>query len=122
VFSGVSGGSIFGPKAYLPPFTLGGAGNLSALGRGQLRGERYYYGTVQGLRAFSANRSSFLNKVYLDLGVETGKAFNDSDLGKPIYDGMFGVVSESPLGIIFFGGSYGSSGNRKFFFRIGRLF
>ena len=101
---------------------MGGPGNLSALARGQLRGERYYYGTVQGLRAFSADRSSFMNRVFLDLGFEMGKAFSDLDLGKPMYDGLFGVVAESPIGIVFIGVSYGSDNNHKFFFRIGRLF
>ncbi len=118
----LGGGTILGPKAYLLPFTLGGPGNLSALGRGQLRGERYYYGGLHGLRAFSADRSSFMNKLYLDLGVEMGKAFSDIEQGKPAYDGLLGVVSETPVGIVFFGLSYGTYGNEKFFFRVGRLF
>lgn len=116
------GGTIVGPKAYLLPFTMGGAGNLSALARGQLRGERYYYGGMHGLRAFSPDRTSFLNKIKLDLGVEMGQAFSDIEQGKPIYDGLLGVVGESPVGIVFVGWSYGSSGNHKLFFRIGRLF
>ena len=120
--TGLAGGTIVGPRSYLPPFALGGPGNLSALGRGQLRGDRYYLGNVQGLRAFSTDRSSFMHRVYFDLGVEMGNAFSDSDLGKPLYDGLFGVVGESPIGIIFIGGSYGSDSNHKFFFRIGRLF
>jgi NTE family protein len=99
----LGGGTILGPKAYLLPFSLGGPGNLSALGRGQLRGARYYYGGMHGLRAFSADRSSFLNKVHLDLAVEMGKAFSDIDQGKPGYDGLLGVVAESPLGIVFVG-------------------
>jgi hypothetical protein len=119
---GLNGGTILGPKAYIPPFALGGPGNLSALGRGQLRGEHYYYGGMHGLRAFSADRSSFLNKVHLNLGFEMGQAFSDIDQGKPMYDGLLGVVGESPVGIVFAGGSYGSSGNHKFFFCIGRLF
>jgi outer membrane protein assembly factor BamA len=120
--SELGGGTIFGPTAYLPPFSLGGPGNLAALGRGQLRGDRYYYGGLQGLRAFSTDRSSFMNRVYLDLGAEVGKAFFDLDYGKPMYDGVLGVVAESPIGIVFVGASYGSSGNHRFFFRIGRLF
>jgi hypothetical protein len=122
IVSALNGGTIVGPQAYLPPFTLGGPGNLSAVARGQLRGEHYYYGGVQGLRAFSADRSSFLNKIYLDLGFELGQAFSSTDQGMPLYDGLLGVVGESPVGIVFVGWSYGSSGNHKFFFRIGRLF
>ena len=122
LYSALAGGTILGPKAYLPPFTLGGPGNLSALARGQERGERYYYGAVHGLRAFSTDRSSYLNRVYMDVAFETGKAFSDLDFGKPIYDGALGVVAESPIGIIFIGWSYGSENNHKFFFRVGRLF
>jgi len=77
---------------------------------------------LHGLRAFSIDKSSFLNKVHLDLGVEMGKAFSDIEQGMPSYDGLLGVVSESPIGIVFVGTSYGTSGNQKFFFRIGRLF
>jgi len=120
--SGLAGGTILGPKSYLPPFSLGGAGFLSAYDRDQLRGERYYYGSAHGLRTFSTDKSSFMNKVYLDLLFEMGNTFNDLDLGKPKYDGAVGVVAESPVGIVFVGYSYGTSGNRKFFFRIGRLF
>jgi NTE family protein len=122
IVSALNGGTVVGPKAYLPPFTLGGAGDLSALARQQLRGEHYYYGGMQGLRAFSADRTSFLNKINLDLGFEMGQAFSSTDSGKPIYDGLLGVVGESPVGIVFVGWSCGSSGNHKFFFRIGRLF
>ena len=113
---------MVGPKSYLPPFEVGGPGAMSALGIGQFRGDRYYYGSLQGLRAFSTDKSSFLNKVHLNLGFEMGKAFSDIDNGKPVYDGLLGIVGESPIGIFFFGGSYGSEGNHKFFFRIGRLF
>ncbi len=120
--SALAGGTTLGPKAYLPPFWLGGPGGLSAFGRGQFRGEHYYYGGMHGLRAFSADRNSFLNKVHFDLAVEMGKAFSNIDQGKPVYDGLAAVVCETPVGIVFIGYSYGTSGNSKFFFRIGRLF
>ena len=122
IVSGMNGGTIVGPGAYLPPFTLGGPGNLSAIGRGQMRGERYYHGSVQALRAFSPERGNFLNNVYLDAGFEAGRAFSDAAFIKPVYDGLAGVVVASPVGVIFVGGSYGSSGNHRFFFRIGRAF
>jgi NTE family protein len=118
----LGGGTVLGPKAYLPPFTMGGPDNLSSLGLGQLRGDRYFYGGIDALRAFSVDRSSYLNKVYLAIGAEAGKAFYGSNVGSPIYDGVLGVVAESPMGIIFLGGSYGSADSHRIFFRIGRLF
>ena len=118
----LAGGTIVGPRSYILPFALGGPGAMSAFGYGQLRGDRYYYSAVHGLRAFSTDRSSFMSRVYIDLGGELGKAFTDIDFGQPAYDGLLGVVAETPVGIVMFGGSYGTSGNRKIFFRIGRLF
>jgi NTE family protein len=118
----LAGGTIAGPKSYLPPFSLGGPGAMSAFGLGQFRGDRYYYGGLHGLRAFSADRSSFFNKVHLDLGVEMGKAFTNIEQGMPAYDGLVGVVGETPLGIVFVGYSHGTAGNNRFFFRIGRMF
>jgi NTE family protein len=118
----LNGGTIIGPRAYLPPFELGGPGNLSAFAREELRGNRYYLGSVQGLRAFSEEPTSFMHNVFLDVGFEAGNAFNDLSAGKPQYDGLFGIVGASPVGIFFVGGSYGTSSEHKFFFRIGRLF
>ena len=95
---------------------------LSAFARGQLRGDRYYNASVLGLRAFSADPFLFSNKVFALLGYEMGKAFSDFEQGKPAHDGVAGIVSETPIGVVFLGYSVGTNGNRRFVFRVGRLF
>jgi NTE family protein len=118
----LDGGSVIGPQFPLPQFTLGGPFAMSALGTWQQRGDQYYYAGVQGLRAFSNVRGGFFNRTYADLGFEMGRAFAKNGNGLPYYDGLIGVVSETPIGVIVFGYSLGSSGNHRFFFRLGRLF
>jgi NTE family protein len=118
----LSGGSVIGPRFRLPQFSLGGPFDMSALDTWQLRGDEYYYASVQALRAFSIDRASFLNRTYADAGYEMGRAFEKNGNGLPYYDGFIGVVSETPIGVVAFGYSLGSSGNHRFFFRLGRLF
>ncbi len=116
------GGSVIGPQFPLPQFTLGGPFEMSALGAWQQRGDQYYYAGAQVLRAFSSNRGSFFNRTYANVGFEMGRAFARDGNGLPYYDGLTGVVSETPIGVIVFGYSLGSSGNHRFFFRLGRVF
>ena len=118
----LAGGTILGPRSLIPPFALGGPTLMSAFGRGQFRGERYYFGSALGLRAFSTDAASALNRAYFAIGYEMGSAFYDIDRGHPAHDGVIGVASETPVGTVFMGGSFGTNGNRKFFFRLGRLF
>jgi NTE family protein len=116
------GGATFGTKTVIPPFSLGGTANMSAFGRGQLRGNYYYYGSAFGLRAFSADRTSWLNRTYIAVGAEAGSAFNDVDRRVKAYDGLVGIASETAVGALMVGASWGTQGNDKFFFRLGRLF
>ena len=87
-----------------------------------MRGGRYYSGSVLGLRAFSAQPGSFSNKAFLVLGYEMGNAFRTMDQSRPAHDGLLGAVAETPIGVVFLGYSVGTEGNRKFVFRVGRLF
>lgn len=118
----LAGGTIVGPSSVFPPFSVGGPASLTAFGRGQLRGDHYYNGSVLGLRAFSSIPGSFKNKAFLLLGYEMGKAFNKIDESKPVHDGVLGAVAETPIGVVLLGYSIGTEGNRKFVFRVGKLF
>ena len=51
--SNLAGGTVVGLASVFPPFQVGGPSSLTAFGRGQLRGDHYYSGSVLGLRAFS---------------------------------------------------------------------
>lgn len=115
-------GAVLGPEAPIPPFSLGGPGRMNAFGIGQLRGDRYYYGSLAGFRAFSADPTSSLNRTYLTAGFETGSAFRDASNHINRYDGFLGVASETPVGALLFGGAWGSQSNKRFFFSLGRIF
>lgn len=120
--SSLAGGTVVGPAAVFSPFSVGGPLSLTAFGRGQLRGDHYYSGSVLGLRAVSAEPGSFFNKAFLLLGYEMGRAFNTMDQSKPAHDGVVGAVAETPIGVVFLGYGVGTEGNRKFVFRVGKLF
>ncbi len=122
LISTLNGGALIGPRSYFPPFVLGGPGQMSAYGRGQLRGDRYYLGSFEGLRAFSTERSSVMSNFYVSLSYELGQAFRSVEDAKPAHDGVLGVVGKTAAGVVFFGFSLGTEGNRKIFFRIGRSF
>lgn len=118
----LAGGTTANRAAPIPPFHLGGPLRLSALATQQLSGENYYLGSFTLLRSFSVRPVRFLSRTYLSLSYEVGDAFDAQRPSNPFHDGALGLLSETPLGVFFFGGSVGESGERKMFFRIGRLF
>lgn len=117
-----AGGTVMGPEAPLTPFSLGGPLRMSAFGPGQLRGDRYYYASAIGFRAFSADPLSSLNRTYLTFGFETGSAFRNWSERDTAYDAVAGVTAETPVGALLIGGAWGNQGNRRFIFSLGRIF
>lgn len=106
----------------IPPQTLGGPFRLSALARNQQFGNRYYYLYTGALRNIFPNKTGLLGKVYYNAAWEIGQAWTSGERVNPFNDGVLGVVAETGIGVLFFGGSYGESGERKVFFRLGRYF
>jgi hypothetical protein len=51
-----------------------------------------------------------------------GRAFTQHGSKTPYFTGSIGIVSGTPLGLIFFGHSQGDKGQSKLQFRLGRLF
>jgi NTE family protein len=117
-----AGGTTLGPEPPIPLFQLGGPYQLSSLNYAQLRGNHYYFFTVNGLRAISQKPDSALRHFHYTLGYEVGQAFMRSPAPSLVHDGILGVMGETPLGILMVGGSYGSEGQGKLFFRLGRMF
>ena len=118
----VRGGSSLSSRPWFPPFELGGTYNLSALGRGQLRGDHYYYLNVNGLHPLSANRESFLSNLHVSLAYEMGQMFEEVSRQGRQHNGALGLMYPTPIGVFYFGGALGGNGQRKIFFRFGRLF
>jgi NTE family protein len=106
----------------LPPFWVGGPLWLSALAPRQFLGNSYYLDGLYLMRALSTERLSMLSRFRALIGYELGNAFLSGDPPKPFHDGVIGVVGQTGLGIIFFGGSLGEHGERKVVFRLGRFF
>jgi NTE family protein len=118
----IDGGTTGSGQIPLPLFSLGGANRLRALDRNQLLGSSYYYGSLNLLRSLSDKPLSLFGKLYLAGSYEIGNAFFRHQSANPFQDGSFGIVGETFVGVIFFGGSVGEDGDRKIFFRLGRLF
>jgi len=117
-----AGGTTSGDAALNLFYTTGGLYRLSALARGQLHGSRYYNGRVAILRSLSDQPIGLLGRTYFTVSYEVGTAWTRGNSANPFNDGVIGVASDTPLGLLFFGGSVGESGFRSVLFRLGRYF
>jgi NTE family protein len=123
---GASGGTAFSAKNAnigLAPFSLGGPLRLGAYGANELLTSQYFL--LQGSYLYRLGELSpfFGQNVYLISGYEIGKAYYQApDVSRLPQDGTVGVLVQTVFGPIFFGGSIGERGHRKFYFRVGRFF
>ncbi len=123
VFGYGAGGTSFdktlGP---IQQFTLGGPFRLSAYGRSEFRGNDYFLTGAGYLYHLTDLPPLLGQRVYLGGWVEGGSAFlRRSDLNFRS-DFAGGLIMETGLGPITFGGAWGEGGRGKFFFSFGRLF
>ena len=123
VFVDGEGATTFGfDNTGVPQFFLGGPLTLSAYGLNELQGNQYYL-----------FRGGYLHDLWI-LPPLVGKrvfAFGSYEVakmyGSPVESGFpsdfaAGVLAETVLGPVLFGGSVGDSGHRKWFFQLGRVF
>ncbi len=122
VIASLEGGTTAGRDSAIEPFTLGGPLRINALALDQLRGNNFYYGGFYLLRSFNRQPISFLGPNYFTFAYEVGSAFRDVRQSNSFHSGTIGLMTESPIGGVFVGASIGESGERKVFFRLGRLF
>jgi len=122
LLNAMSGGTTVKTGFGLPPFTLGGPTRLASLARYQLTGNHYYYNGLYLLGSLSKQKLPFLSSFRAILGYELGNAFTTGDLPRPFNDGVAGLIRETPIGVLFFGGSYGERGEKKVFITVGRFF
>lgn len=116
-----SGGTTVNNGFGFPPFTLGGPGRLASLARYQLIGNHYYYNGLYLMRSLSKQRLPVLRGFRAILGYELGNAFTSGDPRRPFHDGVAGLIRETPIGVVFFGGSIGERGEKKVFVTVGRF-
>ncbi len=117
-----AGGSTVSEEALSTVFALGGVGRIDALGRGRMLGNHYYYGGARVLRTLASDSLSLFGRFYLTAGLESGKAWTPSVGAMPRYSGSFGLLGETTFGVVYFGAGIGDRGDRRMFFRLGRVF
>ncbi|RPI27704.1 MAG: hypothetical protein EHM61_07595 [Acidobacteria bacterium] len=121
ILASLEGGFATDDQIPYPVFSLGGPYRLSALSRDEMFGSRYYYASVLALRLLT-EREGIAGNFHLGVIYEAGRAFRLDQPAKPYHDVAVGIVGETPLGLVFFGPSYGQDGQWKISFRLGRLF
>ncbi|MFN0172692.1 MAG: patatin-like phospholipase family protein [Bryobacteraceae bacterium] len=122
LLSTMSGGTTVTTGFGYPPFTLGGPTRLASLARYQLIGNHYYYNGLYLMRSLPTEKLSFLSSFRAMLGYEIGNAFTSGEPPRPFNDGVAGLIRETPVGVVFFGGSFGERGEKKVFITVGRFF
>ncbi len=118
----LAGGATAAEESLHVRFSMGGVGRLDALGRGRLYGDKYYYGGMHVLRALASDSLSTFGRFYLFAAGESGNAWYPGRSAKPRYSGSMGLMGETMLGVVYFGGGIGDQGDMRFFFRLGRVF
>jgi NTE family protein len=103
-------------------YTLGGPLRLASLSTDQLRGTDYWLVTPAYLRRIYAMHAPLLGGIYLGGTFEAGQMRAPDATTVTREDVYFGVVAETPLGVITVAPAIGFNGDRKFVFTIGRFF
>lgn len=117
-----AGGAGPNEEALNAQFTLGGVYRLDALARSQLLGSRFYYGGARVLRALGNDSLSLFGRFYLSAGYEFGNAWSKPATAKPRHSASAGLMGETIIGVVYFGGGIGDQGDARFFLRVGRVF
>lgn len=117
----MSGGTTVNTGSGFPPFTLGGPTRLASLAQYQLIGNHYYYNGLYLLRSLSKTKVPLIGSFRAMLGYELGNAFTSGDPPRPFNNGVLGLIRETPVGVVFFGGSLGERGEKKVFISVGRF-
>ncbi len=117
------GGTLFGRNVAQPfRFTLGGPERLTASTIDQYRGTDYFLIEPAMLRRIASLPAPLGQNIYLGAGYEYGQMRAPNTLNISRQDIYFGLVAETPLGVITLAPAIGTNGERKFTFTLGKLF
>ena len=123
VLGNLEGGTMFNTNVAQPfRFTLGGPLRLTASAIDQYRGTDYFLLTPGYLRRIHSLPAPLGNSLYVGATYEYGQMrapFTPTIARQDVY---FGVVAETPLGVISLAPAIGNYGERKLVFTIGKLF
>ena len=117
------GGTMFNHNVPAPfRYTLGGPLRLSASAIDQYRGTDYWLVQPAILRRIAQLPQPLGQSIYIGFGVEAGQVYAPGARVINRQDAYFGIVAETPLGVITLAPAIGSNGERKFVFTLGKLF
>jgi NTE family protein len=123
VLANFEGGTMFNRDVAQPfRYTLGGPLRLSASAIDQLRGTDYFLVTPGYLRQIKSLPSPFGNSLFVGGTYELGQMRSPNGATITRQDVYFGLIAETPLGVISMGPAIGNDSERKFVFTIGKLF
>jgi NTE family protein len=123
VLARAEGATMFNHNVAQPfRYTLGGPLRLSGTAIDELRGTDYFLVTPGFLRRIAKLPSPLGQSIYVGGTYEAGQMRRPD--GPSIFrqDVYFGIVAETPFGVITFAPAIGTDGQRKFIFTLGRLF
>ena len=117
------GGTFFDrPVAQPFRFTLGGPLRLSASTIDQYRGTDYFLLEPAMLRRIASLPQPLGQNIYLGGGYEFGQMRAPGLRNITRQDAFFGLVAETPLGVVTLAPALGTNGEHKFIFTLGKLF
>ena len=103
-------------------FTLGGPLRLTASAIDEYRGTDYFLVSPAFLRRIASLPSPLGQNIYLGAAYEAGQMRAPDARTITRQDVYFGIVAETPLGVITVAPAIGDDGHRKFVFTLGKLF
>ncbi|SNS28093.1 NTE family protein [Granulicella rosea] len=117
------GGTMFNRNVAEPfRYTLGGPLRLSASAIDEYRGTDYFLVEPAYLRRVASLPQPLGQNLYVGVAYEAAQMYAPGVSTITRQDVYFGVVAETPLGIITFAPAIGDDGHRKFVFTLGKLF
>ncbi len=117
------GGTMFNRDVAQPfRFTLGGPLRLTASNIDEYRGTDYFLLEPAYLRRIAKLPAPLGQSIYLGGAYEIGQMRAPNQRTTTRQDVFFGVVAETPLGVITLAPAIGDDGHRKFVFTLGKLF
>ena len=120
---GAEGGTMLNHNVAQPfRFTLGGPLRLTASAIDEYRGTDYFLVEPAMLRRIAQLPRPLGQSIYIGAGYEAGQMRAPGLPTITRQDGYFGIVAETPLGIITFAPAIGDDGYRKLVFTLGKLF
>jgi NTE family protein len=123
VFVTAAGGTTFSyHQTGIPPFSLGGNQSLVAYGTSEFLTNQYFLFKAGYLHQLLELPAILGDKLYAIGGYEVAKVYGLSNVSSLPTDGFGGLIVNTIFGSVLVGGAYGSTGHRKFFFRLGRVF